>query len=291
MNSRTSRIPFSRFFVFCALLLATSAAQAQQPQLELPRPSPKATVMQRVGLTDIVISYARPSVKGRKIFGGLEPYGKVWRTGANEATTISFSDPVTINNQPLPAGRYSLHTIPGQDEWTIIFNRTADQWGSYSYDEKQDALRVRVRPETAPMQEVLTFSFPALTDNSAVVAMHWDTVRVPFTVGVEVNERTLREAREKIASAKADDWRTPFQAAGFAFERNLAADEAMTWVDKSIAARETYGNLALKARMMAKRGDKAQARQLAERAIAVGKAAKPNPADTSAMEKFLAEMK
>lgn len=287
MNFPTRKHLLSSLFLVCTLLLAISEVRAQ---VDLPRPSPKASISQRVGLTDIAIAYGRPSVKGRTVYGDLVPYDQVWRTGANEATTISFSDPVTINNQPLPAGSYSLHTIPGREEWTIIFNRVANQWGSYEYDAKQDALRVKVRPESAPKQEVLAFVFPVVSDDSAVVAMHWDTLRVPFTVGVEVNEKTLKGARQAIAAAKADDWRTPLQAASFAFERNLVPDEALAWVDKSIAMRETYNNLALKARMMERRGNKAEARKLAERAIALGKAAKPQPANTSAMEKFLREM-
>lgn len=279
---------FSCVLLTGALLLLLSEAQAQ---LDLPRASPKATVMQRVGLTDITITYGRPLVKGRTIYGDLVPYDQVWRTGANEATTISFSDPVTINNQPLPAGNYSLHTIPGRDEWTIIFNRVAEQWGSYQYDAKQDALRIRVRPEVAPKLEQLTFMFPIVNEDSATVMMHWDTLRVGFTVGVEVNEKTLKGARQAIAAAKADDWRTPLQAATFAFDHNIAADEAMSWVDKSIAVRENYNNLSLKARMMERRGNTAEARKLAERAVALGKAAKPQPADTSAMEKLLTDLK
>jgi hypothetical protein len=172
-----------KYVLTCSLLLVALACVAleAQAQLTLPRPSPKATVTQTVGTTDIAIIYGRPSVKARTIYGDLVPYDQVWRTGANEATIISFSDAVKINDQPLAAGRYSLHTIPGKEEWTIIFNRTADQWGSYQYDVKQDALRVRVRPETAPKMEQLTFSFPVVNYDSAQVAMHWDTLRVPFT--------------------------------------------------------------------------------------------------------------
>ncbi len=301
----TLRLTLSCCLALCVLVIAASMATAQT-QLNLPRASPKATVMQTVGTTDITITYGRPATKDRKIFGAavtapqaqtvaatdrpLVPYGEVWRTGANEATTIAFSDPVTINGQPLAAGRYSLHTIPGADSWTIIFNKVAEQWGSFQHDAKQDALRVQARPEAAPKREILTFNFPVLTDNSAVVALNWDTVRVPFTVGVEVNEKTLANARQAITAAKTDDWQTPFRAASFAFERNLAPDESLAWVEKSIVVRETYNNLALKASMMARRGNTAEARRLAERAIALGKAAKPQPANTSAMERLLTEL-
>lgn len=282
-----------KYLLTCSLLLAVLATAAieAQAQLKLPRPSPKATVVQTVGTTDVTIIYGRPSVKDRTIYGDLVPYDQVWRTGANEATIISFSDAVKINDQPLATGRYSLHTLPGKEEWTIIFNRVADQWGSYSYDVKQDALRVRVRPETAPKMEQLTIAFPVVNYDSAQVAIHWDTLRVPFTVTVDADQNALAGARTAIAAAKPDDWRTPLQAAAFAFERKLAPDEALAWVNKSIAVQEDYRNVSLKARIMQKRGDTAQARQLATRAITLGKAAKPQPADVSAMEKLLAELK
>src|SRR5437899_746922 len=123
------------------LLLLLLSSLPLAAQLRTPRPSPKASVMQTVGLTDVTIVYSRPGVKGREIWGALVPYDKVWRTGANEATTFAVSDDVMINGQPLPKGTYSLHTIPGKDEWTIIFNKDAGQWGSFSYDEAKDALR------------------------------------------------------------------------------------------------------------------------------------------------------
>jgi len=149
------------------LMLATLAVPAFA-QLKTPRPSLHSALTQTVGLTDVTITYSRPGVKGRKIWGGLVPYGQVWRTGANEATTISFSDDVTINGKDLPKGSYSLHTIPGADEWTLIFNKVADQWGSYSYDEKQDALRVTAKPRPSlEKHEWLTFDAPELSADQA----------------------------------------------------------------------------------------------------------------------------
>ena len=146
-----------------AVLAAVPLAAQQTPQLRTPRPSPKASVMQTIGLTEMTITYSRPGVKGRQIFGALVPYGTVWRTGANEATTISFSDDVTINGQPLAKGTYSLHTIPGKDQWTIIFNKVAEQWGSFKYDQAQDALRVTARPEKSSFQELMEFDVPQVS--------------------------------------------------------------------------------------------------------------------------------
>src|SRR5437773_12011574 len=132
-----------RKLFICLLALASLPliAQAPPPPFRAPRVSQHAVFKQTVGLTDVTIDYSRPAVKGRQIWGALVPYDKVWRTGANEATIISFSDDVTVNGQPLPKGSYSFHTIPGKDEWTLIFNKVDKQWGSFSYDEKQDALR------------------------------------------------------------------------------------------------------------------------------------------------------
>src|SRR6185369_10581652 len=145
-------------------LIATAAlAQTQAPSVKYPRVSQKSSLMQTIGTTDMTITYSRPGVKGRKIWGALVPYGQVWRTGANEASTISFSDDVTINGQKLPAGTYSLHTIPGEKEWTLIFNSVANQWGSFSYDQSKDALRVKAFPAPASFTEWMTFEVPMVS--------------------------------------------------------------------------------------------------------------------------------
>ena len=173
--------------IFALALTAALPIAAQQaaPQLKLPRASQKQVLTQTVGLTDVTITYSRPGVKGRQIFGALVPYDQVWRTGANEATTISFSDDVTINGQALPKGTYSLHTIPGKDEWTVVFNNTANQWGSFNYDATKDALRVKAKPQAAPFAEWMTFEIPQLAPDSATIQIHWEKLAVPFTVGVK----------------------------------------------------------------------------------------------------------
>lgn len=279
------------FPIFLMLFAFACVSHVAQAQVDLPMASPRASVEQRIGLTDVKITYHRPQVKGRVIYGGLEQYGKVWRTGANNATVISFTDDVKINGQPLPAGNYSLHTIPTQGEWTIIFNKVADQWGSYQYDEKQDALRVKTQPVAAnPPQEILTFNFADVKSDRATLEMSWSTLRVPFTIETEVTQKALRNSRDAVSKAKPDDWRTPFQAANYAYQSNVAPDEAMTWIDKSIAAKESHTNLALKARLLARAGKKTEAITLAERAIKLGKAAQP-AADTAATEKFLVELR
>jgi hypothetical protein len=253
--------------VAAASLMATSLL-AQQQQIRMPRPSPKSTVTQTVGVTDVTVNYSRPGVKGRQIWGSLVPYDKVWRAGANEATTVTFSDDVTIEGQKLAKGTYSLHAIPGKDEWTVIFNSVADQWGSYSYDATKDAARVKVKPEKAAFTEWMTIDFPNVTADEGTMAIRWENVSVPVRINTDSTNKTLALARTSLATAKADDWRMPYMAANFAFENNVATDEAGKWLDQSLKANENIANLYLKARMQAKAGDKAGAIKSAEAAIA-----------------------
>ena len=309
MNSFLKRIGLS---TMVALLLVLSAVGYTQAQVRVPRPSQKASVMQTVGVTDISITYSRPGVKGRKIWGDppagattsaatlddartrakdapIVPYGHVWRTGANEATVFAVTDDVLINGQKLPAGSYSLHTIPGRDEWTIIFNKDDGQWGSFTYDEKKDALRVKAKPQTAEMQEWLKYDIDSVAPDSAQVVIRWERVAVPFTVQVpDVNAATLQKARAAIAAAKPDDWRTPLQAANYAFQNESKADdaEAMQWLEASLKIKETFSNMYTKARVLAAEGKTPEAIAAGERALQLGKEAK---ADTSDLEKRLAD--
>jgi hypothetical protein len=170
------------------LVLTGGPALAQERGNDEARASPNAAVSQTIGTTEVRITYGRPSVKGRTIFAedGLVPYGDVWRTGANEATTFSVSSDVTIAGEPLSAGTYSLYTIPGPDTWTIIFNNTANQWGT-NYDESKDALRVEVSPESGPQVEMMMFYFEEVTNTSGTCVLHWADVRVPFEIQVAGN--------------------------------------------------------------------------------------------------------
>ena len=257
-----------------AMLSAATAlpmfAQTAAPAFKTPRASPRQVLMQTVGLTDVTLTYSRPGVKNRAVWGGLVPWDKVWRTGANEATTIAVTDDVMINGNALPKGTYSLHTIPGKDEWTLIFNKTADQWGSYSYDATKDALRVKVKPQAVSMTEWMMFEVPDVSADKATFQLRWEKVAVPFTVSVNTTEKVLADARAAVASAKADDWRTPMRAAQFADEAGVAREDAAKWLDASIKTNENISNLYLKARMQAKAGDRAGAIKTAEMAIAKG---------------------
>lgn len=171
-------IPVLLLFAFCA-----APALAQERASDDARSSPNATVSQTIGTTTVTLTYGRPKVKGRTVFGDLVPYDTVWRTGANEATTISFSDDVTVNGEPLEAGTYSLFTVPGEEEWSVIFNSVAQQWGAYDYDDGQDVLRISATPESAGMHEMLTFTFEDVNDGTGTCVMRWAETEVAFTIG------------------------------------------------------------------------------------------------------------
>ena len=303
----------------CSLLAALCVlcfAAAASAQLPTPRPSQKATVMQRIGVTDVTITYSRPGVKGRQIWGdplpgqtaqgeatlddqnarpkgaAIVPWGHVWRAGANEATTFVVTDDVLINGQKLPAGNYSLHTIPNKDEWTIVFNSTANQWGSFNYDAAKDTLRVKVKPQWLQMsEEWLSYSFDPVTEDSATVNLRWEKINVPFTIKVpDVGALTMAKLKNAVAEAKPDDWRTPMQAGVYLLSNDSKADDdqGLAWLDQSIKVKETFQNLANKASALYRLGRKEEALALADQAIQRGKADK---VDTSGFEKRVADMK
>jgi hypothetical protein len=273
-------------FARSALLLLATIGTAAAVELKLPRVSQRASVSQTIGFTDVTITYSRPAVRGRTIWGKLIPYGIVWRTGANEATTISFSDDVTINGRKLPAGRYSLHAILSKDQWTLIFNKVAQQWGSFEYDRSQDALRIAVKPEPSEFQELLTFSIPRVTQTAADVVLQWEKLKVGFTVETDTTAKALANVRAAVAQASADDWETPFKAAAWAFDNDVVPDEASRWVEHSIGIRETFYNLALQAKMLARTGHNREAVNVARRALAAARSAKPQ-IDSSELERLI----
>lgn len=314
MNS-LKRISF--FNVVLLLVLGCwGYAFSQTPPVAIKpiRPSQKASVMQTIGVTDITITYSRPPVKGRTIFADapasmearakgeatldnqndrkpgepIVPYNHVWRAGANEATLFQVTDDVLINGQPLKAGSYSLHTIPGKDEWTVIFNSDPGQWGSFSYDSKKDALRVKTKAQmVADNQEWLMYSFDPVTDNSAQVNIRWEKLKIPFTVEVKDVKATWRAHADATIAANPSNEVLPLQVANqYAGWKNY--DEALKFVDQSIKTKETFRNLSAKANILWAAGRKDEAMAAADAAIAKGKADK---VDTAAFEKRVADMK
>jgi hypothetical protein len=280
-SSLRALVPAAGLLALC--LAATASAQ----QLNLPRPSPNASVTQTVGITEVALHYSRPGVKGRQIWGGLVPYGEVWRTGANENTTIKFSTPVKVEGHELPAGLYGLQTIPTETEWTVIFSKDADQWGAFTYKPEHDALRIQVKPEPAELRERMGFDFEDVTDTSAEVVLHWEKLAVGFTIEVDTPKLVAEAAKSSLR------WQTFAQAAGYCIQNNTCLDDAAHWLDASIALEPTFANQRAKAMLLAKRNDYKGAVSWGEKALAAAKGAAqpPQPQQVAELETSLAEWK
>jgi hypothetical protein len=237
-----------------ASLLTSTVAKAQSPQLQFPPPSPLSTVKQRVGLTDIEISYSRPSAKGRPVMGGLLPYGEVWRTGANGRTTISFSTPVKLNDKEIPAGKYSLFTIPGEKNWTIMLNKNTSG-DPLHYDASNEVARIE-SPAIDIGENIETFSIMinAIRDDSARIDLIWEHTAVPIRLNLDVVAKLQPEIEAAMSGENAN--RYAYQAALFYYDHDLDMQKAKTWVEAAIKANETYYNVNLKAKILAKLGDK-----------------------------------
>lgn len=312
-----------RQFIFCigiltfALVSATIAAAQVRPPV--PRGSQKATIMQTIGTTEVSITYSRPAVKGRLVYGDwptkvegeatlddgrarpkdapLVPWGHIWRAGANEATLFVVADDVLINGQPLAAGRYSLHMIPAKDaDWTMVFNKDDGQWGSFSYDAKKDALRVKTKPMwVTDSKELLTYGFDEVGEKSASAYLRWEKAKVPFTVEVkDVISSTMARLRAYVAGAKSDDPGPAFNAASYA-KTNKQNDDATKWFDAAakasdelIKAKPTFANYRQRSNIFFAAGRMPESLAAAEKAVELGKAEK---ADTAALEKRIADIK
>lgn len=247
-------------------LAATTLAAQDGPKLEFPAASPAAKVEQRVGVTDVVVTYARPSARGRKVFGELVPNGQVWRTGANSASTISFSTAVKFGGSEVPAGKYSLYTIPDTKEWTVILNKVTDQWGSYSYDVKQDQLRVTAKPTTlADAVETFEIGFGDVRDTGATLNLTWEKTRVAVKLEVDLKSTLVPQ----IEAAMAGEGKKPYlQAAMFYYENGLDLKKAAAWIDAGIAEQpKAFWMLYRKGLILEKMGDKKGAIAAAEASL------------------------
>jgi hypothetical protein len=255
----------SLVLLVAAGLTTTAFAQAPAPKLDFPASSPAATLKQRVGVTEIEINYSRPSVKGRKVFGGLEPYGAVWRTGANSPTKITFSTPVKFGGKDVPAGSYGLFSIPGEKEWTVIINKIdAKDWGAYNYSEKNDVARVTVKPATLS-EKVETFEIDIsdITGNSAHLNLAWDKVRVPVKLEVDTVGQ-LKPEIEAVMASNAEK-KPYFQAAMFYFESNLDLKQALEWMNAGLKEQpNAFWMIYRKGLLLAKMGDKTGALEAAK---------------------------
>ncbi len=263
---------FRLVLLLAVLVLAAALCNAQSTLIDLPLPSQRAIVTQRIGLTDITINYHRPLVNGRKIFGGLVPYGEVWRAGANENTTITFPDAVTIEGQPLAAGTYGLHMIPTEDQWTVIFSKMSTAWGSFSYKQAEDALRVTVKPETAEFHDALLYDFDQLKPDSAVVTMSWDKVAVPFKVAVNVNEVVEASLQKQMRGLVQYTWDAWNDAATYLADNKVNLNEALADEDKSIQNEQRFENLMEKSKILDALGRKDEATTARTKALGLADA-------------------
>lgn len=291
-----------RFLRSAVLGLTTLAALSATPAfaqvaLKLPRVSPNATVTQTLGVTDLTVTYSRPGVKGRTIWGGLEAYDKPWRAGANEATTFTTTTEITFGGQKLAAGTYSLFMIPGKEEWTVVLNSEKNLWGAYEYKPELDVLRVKVETEGTLHQEWLSYSFDhfapsnaATSPDSARLVMLWDKMRIAVHITVNMTATVTANCRSAVAGAKADDFGIRVSAARWCLDNGQALAEGRGWMEQALAIQKNYSTLNLQARWLAKEGKKKDAVVAGEAAIAAGKASADKP-DTSGLEKMVTEWK
>ena len=264
------------------LLLCTDGTA----QIDLPRASQMAKVSQRIGLTDIVLTYSRPSVDGREVWGKLVPYGmnnlgfgtakeSPWRAGANENTVIKFEDDVKIEGNDLDAGKYGLHMVIHEDGLaTVIFSKNHSAWGSYFYDPADDVLKVDVETKEIPHTEQLTYIIKDVEATSAVVALHWEKKQIPFKVEVDVTDVVLTDIRNKLQDSPGFNRQTWEQAASYALNNGGDLNEALLWIDNAIAgqfySQKNFTNLSTKAQILTKMGKSDEGEKIMEEALALG---------------------
>jgi len=268
----SSRLSFG--FLAASLLFTGSASAqfkngGQATELVLPTLSQHAVVTQRIGLTDVTINYHSPLVGGRKLWGAAVPYDKVWRAGANQNTTISFSDDVSVEGKPLAAGTYGLHVIPTADQWTIIFSKNSTSWGSFSYDEKEDALRVQVKPHEAEFRESLAYAFDDIKPDSALATLRWEKLAVPFRVSTDVKAIALRSIKNQLRNTGGFSWAGFDEAANWCLDNNYELEQALKWEDISIQNEDRFENNLNKSEILAAMGKKQEAEASKKKAFEV----------------------
>jgi tetratricopeptide (TPR) repeat protein len=257
-----------KYFVIAAMVVGglfagVQGAGAQSALLNLPRESQRASVSQRIGITDITINYHRPQVKGRKVFGpgSAQAYGQVWRAGANENTTINFTNDVTVEGKPLAKGVYGLHMIPGESDWTVIFSKNSTSWGSFTYDAAEDALRVTVKSHPAEMEEALVYDFDNVHHNEATIVMRWEKVAVPIHVEADTQATVLASLHNQLRARAQYEWNAWSEAAEYLMDNKVSADEALKDAERSIQIEDRFENEMDRARAleMLNRNDDAKA--------------------------------
>lgn len=260
--------PFDRRLVLGLALLLAAPAFAQQG-LTVPRVSPHASASQRIGLTDVTVDYHRPAVNGRTVWGELVPYDQVWRAGANENTTITFSSPVRVGDAEVPAGTYGLHVIPtASGPWTLILSSMADAWGSFSYDPAEDVARVSVTPRSAGPEERLLYRFDDPTNETATLVLAWETIEVPIPISVDTPNVVLANMEREMRGLPRFSWQGWNQIATWALQNDLRLEEALGWAEQSVGTTRTFTNLMTLAALQEKLGRPADATRADAMALA-----------------------
>ncbi|MFN7966815.1 MAG: DUF2911 domain-containing protein [Acidobacteriota bacterium] len=264
-----TRCPSTAFLTTAALTLAFGASAVfAQSALETPAPSPKARAEQRVGITDFAIDYSSPGVKGRPIWGALVPYNQLWRTGANSATKLTASRDFSFGGKAVPAGSYSIFTIPTSSSWTVILNSDWEQGGTDSYDEKKDVARITVTPEPLPAaRERMTFLYSDTTDSSANLDLEWEKLRVRIPLAVDTKAQVMKG----IDSSLSDAWRPHFMAARYLLDSGGDLNQALAYINTSIGIQPGWWNNWIKAQVLAKLGKKSEAITVAQQSQNLGK--------------------
>jgi tetratricopeptide (TPR) repeat protein len=284
-SSRLPSILLLLAFLFVAgTLLPGSLRAADEKKIEFPSASQHSAVKQRVGLTDVEVDYSRPNKNGREIFGGLVPYGKLWRTGANAVTKIKFSDAITIGGKEVPAGEYALFTIPTANEWTIILSKDAKVQSAADYKQENDAARITATPESLPVTiETFTIALNDVKGASATLDFCWDKTRVPVKLTTDDVEQVSKQLDAAVSAGTALDARTAYQAAAFYYDNNKDMNQAAKWIDQALEKNpDAYFMHYKKAQIQAKLGNTKEATASAQKAIDILK--KDKAPDESAIK-------
>ncbi len=276
MKSKTN--PFKLILLVTLIMVCFTPFIMPQQNLTQPKVSQRAIVVQTIGFTKMKIDYHGPLVKGRTIWGKLVPYGQVWRAGANENTVIYFGDDVTVNGNKLAKGKYGLHMIPTKTEWTIIFSKNSWSWGSFSYDKNEDALRIQVKPEAAPFQEWLSYSFDNPTSNSVVASMRWEKLKVSFKIEIDKHKLVLENYKKQLRSLPRFFWQGWNQAASYCLINKVNLEQAMQWVDRSIGINKNFVNLNTKAGLLKLMGKNKEASKIKNGALKIANEVQLNAA-------------
>lgn len=230
MKASQLRIAFFASYLYWISIPTILLAQ----DFDVPRSSPKASVSQHIGVTKIDVGYCRPSAKSRKIFGELIPFGKVWRTGANEATTISFPHEIKMEDKSIQAGKYALFTIPGKDSWTVILNSEWNQWGTYHYDYNKDIVRIEVKSTETEFTEMFAISFTSVTKESGAMKLQWENTSVELSIETDTYTHTLEEI-DKVTKELGTNWYVYSAAAQYHFYELKNTSESIKLIDVAIA--------------------------------------------------------